>query len=529
MPTTANKTKTNKLTVYLIKPEFSALEDIVDPTTRIQDIDGVGTFLFENSHTNIPNWVKGFFGSTLSEDLQIFTASARGMLIVPISLNNTIITFAVSFGVGRFLLKEGVAEERFGLKVVLNSTGEDGFRSIDKTTLGSVPKHSREQMSRDVAPSDFGIDIEQDLVGLVTARSNDQDFGKIITGRDALNLSVKVDVSNIVDFLKHCYERYLSDDYKVNFSWIDQISEVRNKLKEEELFSAVVGRINNNQLDKIWMAVPEVINWADIRGFRYLRAKQADLEDDLGIERFLESLDGRQLTIDELKDAPIYVISAQNDDTIMRWSAFRCVYAEIELEGKTYILNNGRWYEIASDFTQEVQRDFASVPDSTIALPDYISGDELEYNTTASGTLAGACCMDQKLINHGGGHNKIEFCDIFTNDKKIIHVKKYGGSSILSHLFAQGMVSGELFIGDEEFRRKLNVHLPRTHKLSNIRTRPNPSEYEVVYAIISKSTDPLDIPFFSKVSLRNSAKRLKTLGYNVSKKKIVKTATTMHL
>ena len=81
MPTTTNRIKTNRLTVYLIKPEFSALEDIVETTTRTQEIDGVGTFLFENSHTNVPSWVRGFFGSALSDDLQIFTA--RVVLLSP--------------------------------------------------------------------------------------------------------------------------------------------------------------------------------------------------------------------------------------------------------------------------------------------------------------------------------------------------------------------------------------------------------------------------------------------------------------
>lgn len=522
VPTESRKIKTNRLSIYLIKPEFAQLEDIAEAVNTPHEIEGVGSFLYDNSHTHTPDWVKGFFGEILPSDLNIFTASARGMLIIPVQYNNKTVHFAVSFGVGRFLLKEGVVEERFGLKVVLNSTDENGFRSIDKTTLGSVPKHSREQMSRDVAPADFGIDIEQDLIGLVTAKSNDSQFGKIITGKDALYLSAKIDATNIVSFLRHCYERYLSNDYKTNFGWIDQIAEVRDKRKEAELLTILVSNINNRALDKVWMAVPEVINWSDISGFRYLRAKSATLEDDLDIEQFADSLVGSPLTIDELKDAAVYAISAHADDVFLRWSAFRCTYAEVELHGGTYVLNNGRWYEIARDFTEEVQRDFTGVPDSTLVFPDYVTGDELAYNTSATAALGGACCMDQELINHGGGHSKIEFCDIYTNDKKIIHVKKYGGSSILSHLFAQGMVAGELFIGDEEFRRKLNIKLPATHKLGNTRTRPNPTEYEVIYAIISKSADPLDIPFFSKVSLRNSARRLRTLGYNVSKKKIMK-------
>jgi uncharacterized protein (TIGR04141 family) len=85
----------------------------------------------------------------------------------------------------------GVIEERFGLKVVLNLVSPDSFRNITKTTLGSVPKHSQEQMTRDVTASEFGIDVEQDLIGSVTGKSKDPQLGKVITGKDSLNCTVK--------------------------------------------------------------------------------------------------------------------------------------------------------------------------------------------------------------------------------------------------------------------------------------------------------------------------------------------------
>jgi uncharacterized protein (TIGR04141 family) len=222
-----------------------------------------------------------------------------------------------------------------------------------------------------------------------------------------------------------------------------------------------------------------------------------------------------------LKSDHIFAINAENDEQLFRWSAFQCTYAEIELKGKVHILNNGKWYEIAQGFSNEVQRDFLSIPDSDINLPDYTGGTELQYNTEAVESLGAACCMDQRMIVHGGGHSRIEFCDIFTDDNKLVHVKKYGGSSVLSHLFLQGAVSGELLVSDAEFRAKLNRELPRGRKLPDPkRVRPNPAEYEIVYAIISGSMNDLDIPFFSKVSLRNARRRLVSYGYQVTKKKI---------
>jgi uncharacterized protein (TIGR04141 family) len=68
---------------------------------------------------------------------------------VPVTVKNRTMHFVIAFGVGRHLLKDGVIEERFGLKVVLNSVGRDSFRSIDKTTLGSVPTAGDILISRD--------------------------------------------------------------------------------------------------------------------------------------------------------------------------------------------------------------------------------------------------------------------------------------------------------------------------------------------------------------------------------------------
>jgi uncharacterized protein (TIGR04141 family) len=507
----------------MIKPKYQRLEDIIDSANGPRDVEGVGQFVSEASHPRPPAWITNFFGDALGDDLGIITSSAKGVFLVPITDRNRTVNFVLSFGVGRHLLKEGVVEERFGLKVVLNSVDRESFRSIDKTTLGSVPKHSREQMGRDVAPADFGIDIEQDLVSSVTGKSNNSRLGKIITGKDALHVSVPVDLSNITEFLALCLERYRSDDYKQNFDWIDQISEVRNGAIEDALNARLVQRINQGQLDKIWMAVPEAVNWANLSGFRHIRAKRAELRDDLNMEDFLHEIPSGQISIDDLKNDDVFAISADGEEQLYRWSAFQCTYAEVGLKGKIYTLNNGKWYEIARGFTDEVQADFASIPDSTVVLPDYTGGTEFEYNTQATQSLGIACCMDQQLIVHGGGHSQIEFCDILTNNHKMIHVKKCSGSSVLSHLFFQAAVSGELFVSDGEFRAKLNRKLPRGHKLTNPRgIRPNASDYEIVYAIISPSAKPFDIPFFSKVSLRSARRRLMSYGYSVTKKKIQK-------
>jgi uncharacterized protein (TIGR04141 family) len=128
--------------------------------------------------------------------------------------------------------------------------------------------------------------------------------------------------------------------------------------------------------------------------------------------------------------------------------------------------------------------------------------------------------MDRKEVMIGGGRSRVEFCDLYSNSKEIIHVKKYGGANLLSHLFSQALVSGNCFLFEPTFRTGVNKLLPQGFKLANPKDQPNAMEFEVCVAIMSRVKGPLELPFFSKVSLKHAAQNLRNLGYKVTKLKI---------
>ncbi|MGQ2985486.1 TIGR04141 family sporadically distributed protein [Flavobacterium sp.] len=513
---------TNKLSVYLLKSGYARIEDVVVSGATSIVLNDLGTFYFNRSNPRTPDWVTKFFSNRLDGANNLTVSSAKGLLLVSITDAGQNYLFAVCFGQGRFLLKPEYIEERFGLRVVLNTVAPGNLRSIDKTTLGSVPKQSREQMSREVMASDFGIDIEQDLISSVTGRSRKSEFGKTISGRDSLHVSVKVDASNIRDFLVMCLERYHSNDYKTDFAWIDQISEIRDPNIVTTLEGKLIGELGSPNPSSIWMAVPEIVTWEDIKGFKY--RSEHEYVPDLILEEFMDVFSGRPVTIGDLKQIQVTLISEASDSVSFQWPAYNCFYAELEDAGKTYILNNGKWYEIETDFAKAVNDDFNSFTLSSISLPDYnstVHATENKYNE-AIATTTGYCLMDCKSISYGGGHSSIEFCDLMTPSKELIHVKKNGGSSVLSHLFMQGVVSGELLASDAAFRKKVNAKLAPGFKIRTPDKRPDVKDYEVVFGIITEKPT-LNIPFFSKVSLRNARRRLNAFGYkNVSLMKIDK-------
>jgi uncharacterized protein (TIGR04141 family) len=71
-----------------------------------------------------------------------------------------------------------------------------------------------------------------------------------------------------------------------------------------------------------------------------------------------------------------------------------------------------------------------------------------------------------------------------------------------------------------DFRKLVNGKLPPRHKWSNLNARPTTGSYKVVFAIISESEKPLSIPFFSKISLKQTLNRLEAIGFVVMLAKI---------
>src|SRR5699024_9383219 len=128
----------------------------------------------------------------------------------------------------------------------------------------------------------------------------------------------------------------------------------------------------------IWMAVPDVINWEQVKCFKYSGSR--DEFDDIKIEKVLETFDNLdELTMDKFKNKTIKVISAENESEILSWSAQKCLIAEIEYQNKSFCLNNGKWYQIDNNFELIVKREYDNLTISELNLPSYSSNGEEFY------------------------------------------------------------------------------------------------------------------------------------------------------
>ena len=523
-----SREKKNRLSIYLIRKDVPENEVIIEDAGLIdREIDG-SRFYVRPSATKKPAWIGSFFGSALTDEKSIFSSVPSAALVVPINVGKKgVRRFAITFGAGFHLLRKGAFEEHFGLRVVLNAVDQKNIRMIDKTKLGALVKQTREQAGRSAETSEFGIDIEQDLIQAVTGLSTEKGLGKTISGKDSLHLSVPNTFRDVGGLLKLCFQYFESDEYKKKFPWIDQIEEIRDARKIGELDTKLIERINGDNFKKLWMAIPEIIDWSAFECFRYRRSEKSEKYGDLMFPDFIYEKEEHKgkFTIDLLKDFEAYCFFETGQDK--SWRIYDCIYTEISEGDKIYTLTNGKWYQINRDFSKDVENDYARIlfKKSPLRLPkcpvreEKISEPIIEnqYNEYASkkGKFA---LLHGKNVMHSG--SPIEVCDLYGKNKEFVHVKQYGGSTVLSHLFNQGIVSAELFSSHTSFRKKMNKKLPRVYQINNPEQEINPTEYKIIFGIISSSKRELEIPFFSKVSLRNAFLRLRLYRYNVFLQKI---------
>lgn len=515
----------NKLSIYLIKKEFENADELIvsEEAVKLGTIDNVGTVYYQPSVSSQPSWITSFFKNKLKLE-DVFSANSRILLICRITVNNEenrIKTFALTWGYGKNLLEDNVIEEDFGLKVVLNTIKIDGLRRINKVNIGGNHKTSNEQLPLKSRITDFGFDLDRDLLGTITGQSADINYVTgMITGGDLLSVTTEVDIYNITEFLGKTYERYKSTTYKDSFAWIDHIKKVKDGALREKLDSVLVSLIQNES-PEIWMAVPDVIEWENIKGFKYYGR---DLHEDIDIKLVIKSFKEGLHSVEQLKRKTIKAKSELNEERdYASWTAYKCIYGEVELEGKIYCISNGQWFCVEPNFADEINSDYEKTDISDMTFIDYDGSysKEGEYNSALAGTAPGKLlCMDQKNIVHGGGRSKIELCDVLTCDNTYIHIKNYHSSSSLSHLFSQGLVSAELVLGDSDFREKANKKIIENGGTQDFIIHEG-SKPNIIFGIISKSNKQLpDIPFFSKVTLRYVKYQLGLLGCGIAIKTI---------
>lgn len=520
----STKGRVHTLSVFLMKEGFASPARCMKAGTSVDQMkvaDGgraIGDLVWRQNKRQAPKWLSLFEEVPGLKMPDLFNASNGAVLFVKRKGR----MFALAFGQGRHLLAPGSWEEQFGLRVTLNSVDPQMLRSLDHKKFEAITSHSRTQTSQAAGVAAFGLNVEQDLLCAATGEPIEKALGKRMTGMDSLTVSVRVRPQDLGELLD-LYGKKFDEPYKEVFRWVEHIGEVRDRVLREKLDDKLVEMLRAADIADVraWLSVPELIQWAQVDGFRY-NERRGELHEDLHLRDFFDTLTDRSsLDLGTLKRRCAFAIGMEGDQVVHRWSIYECVYCELDLDETTFLLSGAKWYRVDKDFVAQTNRAVKQlVKKDALPLPPYNDASETAYNKRAAKTAGTLAHADFKLVPIGG--DKIEVCDLFSKSRQMIHVKRYGGSSVLSHLFAQGAVSARSFFQDPSVRTAFNKTLPKAFRLKDPNGRINPSDYEIIYAVVSRSAKPIDraLPFFSRLNLRAAASLLQGFGYRVSLLKI---------
>lgn len=428
--------------------------------------------------------------------------------------------FVLSFGHGRHLIRPDSYVHDFGLRVVLNAVEPSRLKSVDARTIDELTLHTQLDVSRESTFETFGLDVTRDLVRSVTGQPRDESLAHRATGADVLAVSSRTRFEELPALCRRLLAEYEAETYKANFDWVDQLRFERDPAVIARLEERLVEDIASREITDLHLAPPDNLDWRRLPRFTFSTRDDDELDADPRITGYLESVsDDDAITVARLKRDKVEAFDS-DEEFMGQWSVHDCIVYETRLDDRLFVLSAGDWYRVDISFAKSVASFVDALPMLDVSLPEAHDGEpEGDYNERAA-TEAEVLCMDKQLIRKPFPTG-IELCDLLTKDKKLIHVKKRGSSSTLSHLFSQGLVSGQLLVGEGEFRAEATAvvsTLDSSFTGSIPADPPQRGECEVGFVVVSRSKKhgASALPFFSQVNLRSQAKVLQGLGFTVS-------------
>jgi uncharacterized protein (TIGR04141 family) len=510
------------ISVYLLREGITSAKQALreDPDSleqhRVRGLGDDAVLYLRRRPPTPPKWTR-LLDDELEPPLALRQSSSAAVLIVKARGR----LFAITFGSGgRFMLGLNTYERNFGLRVAANSVDPDQIRSVQSRTFIDTALQIRRQVAEVSDIIGLQMDVQRDLLTRLEGSVRPGAFGKRIDGADSVRLTEAMRAKDLKSVCSRLLTTSQGAAYKERYPWIDWLAEVTDIDERHELEEEVLKRLLNGDFDRFDVYPPEmigeeVVDFKTRRGTVVMEPTRRLLEETI---RRIGARDPKELG-DALRR--LYICARdENGDPLKRWSWWDCLYYEHRGPGKAVVLDRGSFFRVKGENARAIN-DFAkSLAPSDLELPEAMRSEtEPHYNDRVSQERDDIILLDRKLVRPVAGESQIEICDLFSAKGHLIHVKRRkGGSSGLSHLFAQASVTSRLLRG-EDGAFAVDVRSQLGPFAGTLSQPPVPSENPVVLAVIlaseSRGEGAAALPFFSKVFLRQNAQALQMMGFTV--------------
>lgn len=430
--------------------------------------------------------------------------------------------FSLVYGYGRTMLDDRYIVKNFGLRTAINLIEERNIKSLNSLNISRDFIDIQRQALSYVSHSDLQVNTNADILKSISGKAPSSSNFSSMSGADNLRFSAKSDVI-LSELLEDVLNAYKSDSYKQKgLEWIDHVQYVKEKEIISELDGVLLNHITNKSLENPIIAPNKIVSYLDIEGYfisgmNISHKIKENFYDDIPSDQFWEYLYEKiedenieDKIIDKLKSCSLYCWT--NDSAHKISSIYDSLFIEIDHNNEKFFINNGDWFKIESAYYGYITNkiDNIAIFSNPIVPSCAENWNEGEFNEKFAASDPNRFKLFDKKNFHlpNYGHSKIEPADIITTEKQFIHVKKGGSSANLSHLFAQGVVSAQLYKNEKKFIEEINETFGEGYFKSD-------DKIEVIYGIIDKRYDKKAseiLPFFSMINLSQHYDVLSSMG-----------------
>jgi uncharacterized protein (TIGR04141 family) len=406
-------------------------------------------------------------------DLGFISTTASAALFLQVDE----VHYALAFGQGWRYLRESKVDRQFGLDVAVRLLDPDEIRQITRWALSAKSRVDRNMVPGGQGLWAFGLREHAELVRNLTGkvdggaavdltyvrrRGTYRNFRLSLECGDGLHAPLGIEGESLVSDLRELTRVVDAMDVHPRLEplqWVRRL--VPSNDLCEVLDSTAVDLLAEPDPVRGEIGIAYPARYYDGPGVQRYRGNIGSVvidTDELTIEHLQDGVRHhprddylrvlRSSSIEGLDDAGL---SLGGDVSALHWMA-----AEVIDPTYRFVLLDGDWYELGEKYLNHVDRvvseAFKNTPPWTLPrwedAPRNEDGIVVEgaYNRYVADTDHRFLCLDRKLVKTRIHPRGFETCDLLGPDNVLVHVKKVSsdtGSSVLSHLFAQGLVAVE--------------------------------------------------------------------------------------
>jgi len=449
--------------------------------------------------------------------------------------------FAVCFGYGSSTLEWSAIEPNFGLRFAARRLNPDELNEIRSRRIDASSRTQSVQISVGTDLRNFDIMLEGEFVRKLVGELDGEGLSieglGAIVATDSVAFKAETNLGRVAEVLGMMLREVSERRVKDELLFVDSLEPLRSNsviveqlelLLAAKVFEGMSGRLSNRMNDTTMAALdqyvlefspPDGISIEDVESIEVYHGKlsphgsvqKLESMTFVGLRDALASFGQRRFGKASLKNVKLMARGHDGEPASQMQPLKNWLVFEAGDGIRRYILTLGRWFALKEDYTERLNEDLTEIEVVTeiLDLPAWDVGiHEGPYNLKVAAKCPAFICLDQVDVRAGDG-DEVESCDLFHENGYLVHVKRYNGSQTLSHLFSQGFVSAQLIAGDIAYRTGFIAAV--TERGSSFVRAAEDAPRVVTFAIgFSKDGQlPADLPSFSKVNLRDFAKRLR--------------------